>query len=374
MNRFTILSLCIFILFGCASTTKKPPTEKPPWIDSKLGEYEFIGIATGKIRQEDAENDAFNNAVRKIAERIGIRVKAEFAEFERFEKKSEKGEGTNVYEIDIKSRIKSESRATLSGVKRKEVYREKYGKTVEGKKRYYYDMWVLVEISPKDYERAKERNEKYEKSIIEGADKLLQEAEAVEHSDGWRAYCNYETALKYLEEVATPEAAELKVRTDAGLKRLSRFENPRIELMELKGQRDLMDAYLMNVWGEELYEPSLNEGEKVRVKMNIKYPSYIYIINYDNKKKLLYLIFPNRYDKDNYLKKDGLYPEKSCFEAEKPAGLNFIRVIASSEQLDIPELNEETVRLGDDDLRRFLMSLKRTSEWDAETIDFYIKE
>ncbi|MCG2676858.1 DUF4384 domain-containing protein [bacterium] len=358
--------LFISLISGCASTKRKPVTKKPPWVTGELGKYEFRGLATGKRTREGAEHDAFSNGVRQIMESIGIRVASEYES-----KRREKGD---LFEIEVKSRLKAKSRAVLSGVRLKETYWIEKEEIIQGIKKYFYDAWVLIEIPEEEYEKAKRGNEEYERSIVEEANRLLIESAKTEKDDPWRAYCNYKTILEFLDEVGKPEVGGIRVRVLSGLNRLKRFENPMVELMELKSSYELTEVCLVDVYGKRLFIPtSLDEGEKVKLSIKIKEPSYIYIINYDKTNNLLYLLFPNKYDRDNYLTGDGVYPKESFFEAEKPGGLNFIKVIASSEPLEVPDLNKEVITLGNDELRRILLSVRKNGRWDAKSIDFYIK-
>jgi hypothetical protein len=358
--------LAVSLISGCASTKRKPATKKPPWVTGELGKCEFRGIATGKRTREGAEHDAFGNGVRKIMESIGIRVASEYES-----KRREKGD---LFEIEVKSRLRAKSRAVLSGVRLKETYWVEKEELIEGIKKYFYDAWVLVGIPEEEYEKAKRRNEEYERSIVEEAKRLLIESEKAEKNNPWRAYCNYKTILEYSGEVGKPKAGGIRVRAQSGLRRLARFENPMVELMELKSSYELTEVCLVDVYGKRLPIPtSLDEGEKVKLSIKIKEPSYLYIINYDKTNNLLYLLFPNRYDRDNYLTGDGVYPKESFFETEKPGGLNFIKVIASSVPLEIPDLNREVITLGNDDLRRILLSVRKNGRWDAKSLDFYIK-
>lgn len=367
VSKVIIGILAISLIGGCTSAPKKLETKKlPSWVTGELSQYEFRGVATNKRTMEGAEHDAFSNGVRQIMESIGIRVESEYES-----KRSEKGD---LFEIEIKSRLRAKSRAVLSGVRLKETHWVEKEEIIEGIKKYFYDAWVLIEIPEEEYERAKRGNEEYEKSITEEAKRLLIESEEAEKDDPWRAYSNYKTLLEYLGEVGKPEVGGMQVRAESGLNRLKRFENPIVELMELKSSYELIEAYLIDIYGKKLSIPaSLDEGEKVKLSIKIKEPSYIYIINYDKTNNLLYLLFPNKYDRDNYLKGDGVYPKESFFEAERPGGLNFIKVIASSVPLEIPDLDREVITLGNDELRRILLSVGKSSKWDAKSIDFYIK-
>lgn len=366
MKVSSYILILLFFLSGCASAPRKLATKKPPWVTGELSKYEFRGIATNKRTREGAEHDAFSNGVRQIMESIGIRVASEYES-----KRREKGD---LFEIEVKSRLRAKSRAVLSGVRLKETYWVEKEEIIEGVRKYFYDAWVLVGIPEEEYERAKRGNEEYERSIIEEAKRLLIESEKAEKDDSWRAYCNYKTILEFLDEVGKPEVGGIRVRVLSGLNRLKRFENPMVELMELKSSYQLIEAYLVDVYGKRLPFPaSLDEGEKVKLSIKIKESSYIYIINYDKTNNLLYLLFPNKYDRDNYLTGDGVYPKESFFEAEKPGGLNFIKVIASSVPLEVPDLNRAVITLGNDELRRILLSVGKSCRWDAKSIDFYIK-
>ena len=358
--------ILLFLLSGCASVIRKPGAKKPSWVTGELSKYEFRGIATGKRTREGAEHDAFSNGVRKIMESIGIRVASEYES-----KRKERGD---LFEIEVKSRLRAKSRAVLSGVRLKKTHWIEKEEIIEGVKKYFYDAWVLVGIPEEEYERARRGNEEYESSILKEANQLLIESEKAEKDDSWRVYCNYKTILEFLNEVGKPEVGGIRVRVLSGLNRLKRFENPMVELMELKSNYEFTEVCLVDVYGKRLPTPvSLAEGEKVKLSIKIKEPSYIYIINYDKTNNLLYLLFPNRYDRDNYLTGDGVYPKESFFEAEKPGGLNFIKVIASSVSLEVPDLNREVITLGNDELRRILLSVRKNSKWDAKSLDFYIK-
>jgi len=366
MKVSSYILILLFFLSGCASAPRKLATKKPPWVTGELGKYEFRGIATSKRTREGAEHDAFSNGVRKIMESIGIRVASEYES-----KRREKG---NLFEIEVKSRLRAKSRAVLSGVRLKKTHWIEKEEIIEGIKKYFYDAWVLIEIPEEEYEKAKRRNEEYERSIVEEAKRLLIESEKAEKNDPWRAYCNYRTILENLGEVGKPEVGGMQVRAQSGLRRLARFENPMVELMELKSSYKFIEVYLVDVYGKKLSIPtSLDEGEKVKLGIETEEPSYIYIINYDKTNNLLYLLFPHKYDRDNYLTGDGVFPKESFFEAEKPGGLNFIKVIASSVPLEVPDLNRAVITLGNDELRRILISVRKNGKWDAKSIDFYIK-
>lgn len=41
-------------------------------------------------------------------------------------------------------------------------------------------------------------------------------------------------------------------------------------------------------------------------------------------------------------------------------------------EIEVPDLNREVITLGDDGLRRILLSVGKSGKWDAKSIDFYI--
>jgi len=181
---FLLLSAVNFLLLltSCVTThdirlVEQSCRPKPNWL-RKPPEDEnilyFLGIATHKLRLEDAEHDAFQDAVRKIVEHLGLKGTLEY-ERRRTELTTK-----------INDQFKAEGSALVEGVKLKELCYEKWQEKDEvDRVRYYYDTYVLLEYPKSAYKKAK-------RLLLEKWNNIAKEAHSL-----YKQGLDYETEKDY---------------------------------------------------------------------------------------------------------------------------------------------------------------------------------
>jgi len=374
----SILVICT-IFFGCAAPTIKKeilvysnPKKKPAWVEGNLKENQYRGVATRKQREKDAISDAFQDAVRKITQEIGIKIEAKF--------EIKKVEHNNLLDISVRSETRSKSKAAIRNVKEVGTYIEKYKGEDSS---YYYNAWVLVEIPKGEKKRARIEMKRYCNKMIDEAGKLLEEAENKENDNPYDALLAYRSIKRMMLDAENfaitgdlaAEVKNLKIRAEEKIEELERIRNPMVELEQMEGEYRIRDVELTDMYGSPLGKRwSLDIGEYIRVKICLDKPSYIYIIGYDKKTEEPRLLFPNKMERENFGRGEKVYPDITAFYAQPPPGANTIFIIASEEKLDIPRFGGKShLSFTQKQLWDFIKRLRKT-RFDIKKVEMYIRE
>jgi hypothetical protein len=339
----------------------RKPDKKPDWIKEKLPENYYRGCASQRPTEEGAISDAVADAMRKILEEVGIRVESEYEKV-----RSEDGKE---YEVRIKSRIKAKAKGTIRGMKEEATYVEKY-KRRNNEVNYYYNACVLIRISPDSIENARREIEEYNRELIKEAKEMMDSVRSFEENDRLKALYELLSIEEMLHDVDTPEARALLAKVGSKIQYLKRMlgNDPSEELLEDEGNTGIIEnASFIGIDGSDAGR-WIDVGTLFRVNVTLKEASYLYILNFDRETGRINLLFPNRFEKKNYLK-EGIYPssEGVYFEAKEPAGLNTFIIIASENRYEFKD-----DRLDNEELSKFLSFIKR-SRYDIKRIDLYIR-
>ncbi len=162
------------ILAGCSSLSTPPgglgvphledrsSSHRPPWIDS-LGQWQrqhpereyFVGSTSKEPDQESGRTDAYENAMRSIAERVGEHAGSLYEQ----QTSRNMDMGHNGVDMGIRRRVSSivstQAQARISGARVEDYYWRKYWeKDKETEPPYsFYKYHVLVSIRKDLYER-----------------------------------------------------------------------------------------------------------------------------------------------------------------------------------------------------------------------------
>lgn len=359
--KFYSLILVLFFNFFCTKALKKPE-----WTTATLPDNHYKGISINRPTEEEALKDARNNAIKKIMEEIGISL---VSEFER--KRSEDAEGVNV---EFKDNLRGKTKGQLKGIKERNYF------TMKSKNGVGYDAWVLISIPPGEIKRSRDKLKEFEYRTVKEANMNFAMAEELEKkSDFENATIYYNSVLKILEEIETPEAKNLKIKA---LEKIKRIDNVSVRFMQLVGNTDIIkDSRLVYCQNKTPAPVLLKIGDKILLKTELKKEAYVYIISWDRETEEFRLLFPNKFFRgDNFFSAgELLFPiteeeqSKICLEAEPPAGWNYLKVIACSKAQEIPPFREKPyLSLTKTFLFDFISNLNEVS-FDAEEVQFGIE-
>ncbi|RKZ21878.1 hypothetical protein DRQ16_03020 [bacterium] len=315
-KKTSLLSIFLIFFTSCLPLIKGK---------EKLPPYHYRGYATCRETREEALRVAYLEAVRSIAEEVGVRVEAEFIQVTR-----EKGEEIEAEVID---HIKGKTGFTLHGVKRVKENVKKNGNC--------YDAEVVVKISPEEIERAREEWEKYQEELLEEAKKCIEEGDRKkEEGNVIEACIHYEAARKILKDLSLAEAEAKLALVEEMLKK---FNNPWVFMMELEGNGEIIEGLSLVDENDRELPSYLKIGERFKLRLTLKESTYVYVIVYDRPYKKeekggFRMIFPNVYSSDNLFSPGThLFPPGDVyFEAEPPEGWNYMKVIATFVPLELP--------------------------------------
>lgn len=360
-----LLLLSLFVVscihrIGKKELIRTIPDKKPYWIDGKVPPNYYVGIATQKLTLEGAREDAEKDAIKKILEEAGVTVEDEY------EKRRE--ESGDEFNLVVKSRTRVKAKGNIRDVKGVESYVEEW-RVSNGGVRYFYNAWVLIKVPEGEVERVREEIKEFENELIMETKRLIDKARNVESTSPLRAINLYREALVLLNDVRTASAEVLKKEIEAQIKYLEKNEDPYVRMERLEGNEEIIkNAFLVMVNGE----PSgkwLEPGTYHRVKIKVERPCYVYLFNSDVERREMTILFPNEYDRDNYIVGEKEYPsmEGVYFEAREPAGFNVIYVIATVKKYEFSGFTVNTPQLSE-----FLIKL-REDKFDVKRIEYYIK-
>lgn len=321
----------------------------------------YFGQSFEKSSKEEALNLAKRDAINQIVNEIGIRVQSTFKD-----SVTEKNKYMNVY---VESKVKTQALGFLKGLK----ITDKYIGPVKKGKDVFYNGFVNVKIPPGEIEEARERIDSYDKEIIEEAAEIFRNAEETKDSDPYEAMLKCKTVTDMLTNVWKAEAKSLKTQAQSLISYLEIKTDPLISLESLKGNVEIIESpCLSDFYGSCLEKDIIRTSDRVKVKLELLMSSYLYIISYDKKNKEANLLLPNKFEKENLMKGEIIYPEKSCFTAEAPGGLNTIYLISSEKRIETPPFgSRDYCTFQKEDLINFISNLKKY-KFDIEKIDFYI--
>jgi len=372
VNKYSIFLFTVFFT-GCATVQLKPKiinsssAVKPSWIKSETPKElpeEILFRGEGRAKQKSiARQEAYNDAIYELLYYIGCHAKSKYKEILR------KRNGKSGEIVIIDRGIKSETK--IRGIREKDFWWESRKRGAER----YYQYWVLLEISNRDIEQARYEMGKIEKKLNaeEEAKEMLKRGELEQENGRIRDSLHYyEEAKAIAMNFGLPV---IKAQAEVEIESLQRLmKNPKQEFIAIKGNhKTITFAKLVNREGEELTKPILQKGDMVKVKIEIRMPTYAYIVGYDNSSTSFNLIFPNGYDMDNFAKQNGNYPNISWIKAVPPFGSNFLKVICVDEPIKIDIPPSAYVQFTKDSLATFLSKIK-SRNWDATTIEFWIEE
>jgi len=170
----TFISLSALVaLSGCSSLSAPPgglgvphiearsSKNRPVWIDS-LGQWQrkhpgheyFVGTTSKEPDQESGRTDAYENAVRSIAERIGERAKSLYKETSA-RNMAETGSGIDMsVRRHVTSLVKNEASARVSGARVEDYFWQKFWEKDQEEQAPYsfYKYYVLVAIRKDIYD------------------------------------------------------------------------------------------------------------------------------------------------------------------------------------------------------------------------------
>lgn len=356
--KIFFLSMAIMCFFGCSSLRNKGGFQD--WVKKEPSPNCRIGYSTGSSIPDHALSKAFEDALRKFLEEIGIRVKAEYEEMESVE--------GNLYDVNIRSKTETKAKGTLRNVRRVKEHFEKSSKKVES-----YDAWVLVCLPEGEIERAREEIREFNEKLLNEAMTLFNNAYKLEKTEPSVALSCYEDILRKLEDVDSPEAITFSAIVRARLKEVQKQEDLFVKILTLKGNREIIkDAELVDNNGHPAGE-WIDVGHWYKLRISLKDRSFVYLLDYDDKSKEMLILFPNQFEKENFIK-EGFYPssEDVYFEAREPAGLNRLIVIASDVEYSF---NDNVIREGKiskELLHDFILFLQKHN-FDVKRVDFYIR-
>jgi len=360
MKLKILLILTLLLLVNCASKNAK---RSEWWREGGYAvQNQYVGVGILSLEQKDSYESARKDAVNKIVNEIGVRIKSEF-----LESVEEKDKSLEVY---TKSMTQAEGTAFIEGLTITDKHIEKINKNEET----LYRVYVLLKIPPGEIKRARERRRKYELKMFDKAQKKVDNARETQSRDPYTAKLELRTAVRMLTGIENENGKALKTEIQALLESIERTENPMVKLDNLESSSIIMEKNpsIVDIYGND-YKPSiLNLKDRIKIKVFVKEPAYLYIMSYDLSTNEPRLLFPNKFEKNNLIKDEVIYPENSCFTVEPPGGSNTIYIIVSKDKVAIPTFGrQDYVTFTDSELWDFIYNLE-TVQFDIQKVDFYI--
>jgi len=361
-----LLKIYFFILIIFLNCVSSNVLKKPEWANGPLPPNRYRGLSTNRVSEEEAIKEARNDAIKKVMEEVRISITAEFER-----KRSEDAEGIV---LEFKDNLRGKTKGQIKGIKEIGFY------SMKSRNGKGYDAWVLISIPSNEIERVRDELKVFESGIIKEAILNFAMAEEFEkENDFENAIIYYNSVLRLLKGIESPEGENLKAKASEKIKRI---DNVLVQLMQLEGNTDIIkDSKLVYSQSKMPAPVLLKIGDKILLKTELNKEAYVYILSWDKETEEFRLLFPNKFSKRNNFFSDGemFFPataegEKAvCFEAEPPEGWNYIKVIASSEELEIPPFEKEPyLSLKKTFLFEFIFKLNETS-FDAEEVQFGIE-
>jgi len=377
-KRAAIYLIIILTLFRCAPglTPIRSHKQEPIWT-KELPETKdilyFRGVATHKSRLEEGLNDAFANGVQQIVELLGIKGERKYDR-----ERSEQG-------IVIHDYIHMSARAEVKGVREVDNYWEKHAEEDKEKVDYYWNVWVLLSWPKEEYEKTKTEIEDYISEVSRIASSRYEAGKRHEETGKTiEAYGDYNEVKRLLKEIPENREVELRSNVRVALKRLESSDNPELHLVNLKNTGNFLGEIKPMTSEEKVLKvPSgVKVGDHLKIKIEVKQPSYIYVIGYDKTNSLVYMLYPNRYETNNFVGLSGFIcpsGEDMWITAIRPLGYNFVKIIATSNRVmefnfSKSDFNTGVIEFSDDQLQEFLVNLESSPRWDSKLLEFWIEE
>jgi len=361
MKSKILLILTFLLLLGnCASKNAK---RSEWWREGgSVGQNQYVGVGILSLEQKDSYESARKDAINKIVNEIGVRIKSEF-----LESVEEKDKSLEVY---TKSMTQAEGTAFIEGLTIVDEHIERINKNGET----LYRAYVLLRIPPGEIKRARERRKKYELKMINKAQEKVDNAKETQSRYPYRAKLELRTAVRMLAGIENEDGKALKTEVQTLLELIERTGDPMVRLDNLESPAIIMKKRpsIVDVYGNDYKSSVFNLKDRIRIKIFVEEPTYLYIIGYDLSTKEPRLLFPNKFEKNNFIKDEVIYPENSCFTVEPPGGYNTIYIIVSKDKVDIPAFGRQNyVTFTDSELWDFIHNLG-TVQFDIQKVDFYI--
>jgi len=359
-SKILVILTFLLLLVNCISKSAK---KSEWWRGSDYpGQNRYAGVGVLSASQKETYESARKDAVNKIVNEIGVRVKSEF-----LESIEEKGENLDVY---TKSMTQTEGTAFIEGLTIVAEHMEKINKDGET----LYRAHVLLRIPPGEIEKARRRRKEFELKMINKAQEKLDNARKLQDRHPYSAKLELRTAVRMLTGIENEEGKALKTETQTLLESIERTGDPMVKLDNMESSSMIMEKQpsIVDVYGNDYKSSVLNLKDRIRIKVSVEEPAYLYIIGYDLSTKEPRLLYPNKIEKNNFVKDEVIYPENSCFNVEPPGGSNTIYIIVSEDKVEIPAFGRQNyITFTDSGLWNFIHSLEKT-QFDIKKVDFYI--
>jgi len=290
----------LIFLSGCATTGIKQPREelfktwpehRPRWITKepyrREGKLFFVGLSGKFSLEKEAREDALRDAINKVVSYIGVEVKTKFENIQ-----TSYGLSSEIIDPTRITREFEEyfSKAVARRVKAKEWYIQKYRLQKKRTAETFYMVYVLAFVPEKEVSRT--------------INKQIKEQEQM---------------AKFLKEFRDVFGRVIK--------------NPNFSI-EVFTDRGKNAVY--------------KKGETFKVKFRTERDSFVYLF-YTDAENNVTLLFPNKYNKNNFVKADREYsiPDESMnfkFTVREPFGTEVIKAVACLERVkELDELSEKEI-------------------------------
>lgn len=204
-----LLVLSAVLQTGCstpAQIIKESSTPvRPGWLiqpPQKENLYYFVGIKTGTESLEDGRNGAINDAMGKISNLMGSKIKSVFEE------------KSNEIEQKLQQQITSKSSATISGASIIDWYHEKMTRIDKNFRMEKYDVYVLMSFPKSEVEKETSRQKKEKEDRVKTAYDLYLKGLKLEKqntlTDAQKIYKQAVEILSELDDLVNLDKGEVK--------------------------------------------------------------------------------------------------------------------------------------------------------------------
>ncbi|OGF53623.1 MAG: hypothetical protein A2452_03675 [Candidatus Firestonebacteria bacterium RIFOXYC2_FULL_39_67] len=199
MSRY--LCLVLIFLAGCATVTERSAQQKPSWItgaeSSPAGSY-FVGMSPAKKTLALARKEAINDALARVAQGIGVRVKAHNQLI------------MNSLSSEFKADIETTAKGKIENTHIQDMYYE------EDKTKGTFQAFVLMYYSNKEMEKArKDIAEENALQLSRAKDTFIQGLTQENSGKAAESFQSYSFAMEILEKSDDTEKLQEKILNQA---------------------------------------------------------------------------------------------------------------------------------------------------------------